>query len=844
MRLNFRFLLALGIAAFTLLGYFLNTSTNPVTGEKQHVNMSAAQEISLGLQAAPAMAQEYGGESNDARATAAVQQVGQRLVQANGLDQKTQYRYQFHLLADDQTVNAFALPGGQVFITMGLLKNLTSEAQLAGVLAHEVGHVVGRHSAAQVAKSQLTQGLTGAAAIAAYDPDHPASGVARAAAAAMIAKLITLPLAAEPTHGVATPQMWIATTPFGLDVILILHVVWLALCVALWSRRAGASELGALTAGVLIATTGIVTSSLLRGALPALSDLPWIGLCASALAVAETRREAARWAAAIAVLIGLVGLSGQFGALLDAIALAIVLGASRNTTRWLALAVFAGAAIASAQWIAAFSLHAAGAEITGLSPARLVELVVPGSFGSPDPAHGLSAFATPTFPSLFVGAALLGLACVPRTASPRGRWLALGLALAAFVVGRGGWPAWFGAPEVQLATVILLVAVRGARGVDAFVAGEKRALVVLAIAAGVTAVITWCVVALADSGDAAQASAIKSVVWRSVSSGGIGLALIGGAIALAKLAPKLRFLALALLVAPSVGALAVTAPMLDRIETPKWAQLIEDQHSAAIEASARDAAAPRRLYRNVKLEKSGEPSTAEAIQTLARSAPARWDIASARTDDPARSPNDDAAWIASQHGGGELLERFGIGFAVLPASIIGEQHLNELDRRALWSLVRYPAAPAAVVVSDWQWIGDDAHALAALFPATGGRGIPASSVILHGQGAAANPATATHATTCDLVRWDPGAIDLACVAPNDGYAVISSSAAPGWSVEVDGTPRPWFAADVLRRAVAVPPGKHAVRWRYTAPSGGAARGLLLAGLALVALLVILSRRRS
>ncbi len=192
MRLNLRFIIALVMAAVALIGYFFNTSTNPVTGEKQHVNMSASQEIALGLQAAPQMAAEYGGESADTRATAAVQQVGQRIVQANQLDQKTKYRYQFHLLADDQTINAFALPGGQVFITMGILKNLKSEAELAGVLAHEVGHVVGRHSAEQVSKSQLTQTLSGAAAVAAYDPNNPGSSVAKAAAAAMIAKLITL----------------------------------------------------------------------------------------------------------------------------------------------------------------------------------------------------------------------------------------------------------------------------------------------------------------------------------------------------------------------------------------------------------------------------------------------------------------------------------------------------------------------------------------------------------------------------------------------------------------------------------------------------------------------------
>ena len=192
MRLNLRFVIALLVAAVSLIGYFFNTSTNPVTGEKQHVNMTASQEIALGLQAVSSMEQQYNGESSDARATAAVQQVGQQLVQANGLDQKTQYQYRFHLLADDQTINAFALPGGQVFITMGLLKNLTSNAQLAGVLAHEVGHVVARHSAEQVAQSNLTQGLSGAAAIAAYDPDHPGSSAARLAAAALVAKLVSL----------------------------------------------------------------------------------------------------------------------------------------------------------------------------------------------------------------------------------------------------------------------------------------------------------------------------------------------------------------------------------------------------------------------------------------------------------------------------------------------------------------------------------------------------------------------------------------------------------------------------------------------------------------------------
>lgn len=191
MRLNLRFIIAIVVAAVSLFGYFFNTSKNEVTGETQHVNMSAEQEIALGVQAAPQMAAQYGGLSRDARASAAVQQVGQKIIASTKAGQ-TPYKFQFHLLADDQTINAFALPGGQIFITQGLLKNLKTEAQLAGVLAHEVGHVVGRHSAEQVAKSNLTQGLAGAATIASYDPNSPGSSVAKAAVAAAIAKVVSM----------------------------------------------------------------------------------------------------------------------------------------------------------------------------------------------------------------------------------------------------------------------------------------------------------------------------------------------------------------------------------------------------------------------------------------------------------------------------------------------------------------------------------------------------------------------------------------------------------------------------------------------------------------------------
>jgi hypothetical protein len=636
-----------------------------------------------------------------------------------------------------------------------------------------------------------------------------------------------VPLAAEPSHSALAPAMWISSTAHGLDLVMVLNVAWLALGVVLWARRRGATDLAALTAGVLLATTGLVTATALRGALPALADVPWIGLCAIELAAAEAPRVAARWAALLGLLLGLVGLAGQFGILVDSVALAIAFGATRRTWRYLAIALVAGLAIAAVQWWAVWHTDTTGATTYGLSPVRLVELVVPGSFGALDPAHGIPAFASgaASLPSLFSGAALLGLAFVPRTLAARGRYFAIALVIAAFVVGRGGWPAWLGAPELHLAVLIVLMSVRAAAGADAFIAGEKRALVVLAIAAGVAALLAWCMVALEDT-----TGAKADVVWRAVIEGATGAGLVLGAVALARLASKLRFLALALLVAPNLGSLRSTAPVTDAIATPKWATSI-------------DGASPRRLYRNAKLEKPGEPSTSEAIATLAGDAAARWDITAVRTDDPARSRNDDAAYKASAHGGGEFLERYGISYAVLPASVTEAQQLVELDRRALWALAKYPAAPPAVVVTTWQWATDDATALEQLFPAAGGRGIPAGSVLLRGSGDAP-VVKGGRASTCTIERWGPGAIDLQCTAPAAGYAVVSSSTSPRWSVTVDGADQPWVTADVLRRAVAVSAGAHAIHWRYARAS----LSPLAVGLAGLALLLVLSlpthRRRT
>ena len=156
--LSVKLILAAGIILFSLIKYWSNSDTNEWTGRKQHITLEPEQEIALGLQSVPQMTQQFGGLYPDQRLQQLVDKVGQRLVNSS-IARETPYRFDFHLLRDPNTINAFALPGGQVFITYGLLKKLSNEDQLAGVLGHEIGHVVGRHSAERIAKQNLTQGI-------------------------------------------------------------------------------------------------------------------------------------------------------------------------------------------------------------------------------------------------------------------------------------------------------------------------------------------------------------------------------------------------------------------------------------------------------------------------------------------------------------------------------------------------------------------------------------------------------------------------------------------------------------------------------------------------------------
>lgn len=160
--------LALACLAVT---FAAGCQTNPATGRRILSTMSLSDEISLGAQAAPQFTQEFGGEVTDAELRTYVTGIGSRLAT------KTEgpfpdIPWTFTLLNSD-VVNAFALPGGQVFVSRGLARRLTNEAQLAGVMGHEVGHVTAQHGSQRIAQQTLFNvGMTVAAVVVSQSKDE------------------------------------------------------------------------------------------------------------------------------------------------------------------------------------------------------------------------------------------------------------------------------------------------------------------------------------------------------------------------------------------------------------------------------------------------------------------------------------------------------------------------------------------------------------------------------------------------------------------------------------------------------------------------------------------------
>src|SRR5262249_50828002 len=138
------------VCLIPLIAALASCATNPVTGKSEFSLVSSAQEAQMGKEGYPAVVAEYGIYA-DTTLQAYVDSVGQRVAKVSHLPNGP---WKFTLL-EDTAVNAFAMPGGYIYITRGILAHLNSEAQLAGVLGHEIGHVTARHSAHQITQQQI-----------------------------------------------------------------------------------------------------------------------------------------------------------------------------------------------------------------------------------------------------------------------------------------------------------------------------------------------------------------------------------------------------------------------------------------------------------------------------------------------------------------------------------------------------------------------------------------------------------------------------------------------------------------------------------------------------------------
>ena len=140
------------LSAVCMLALVAACAVNPVTLEKEFMIISEEKEISIGERSDPVIVQEY-GLYDDPGLQGYVDEVGQKLVKVCS---RKNIEYHFKLLdADD--ANAFALPGGYIYLTRGIMALMNSEAEMAGVLSHEIGHVVGRDSANQISQQTWFQ---------------------------------------------------------------------------------------------------------------------------------------------------------------------------------------------------------------------------------------------------------------------------------------------------------------------------------------------------------------------------------------------------------------------------------------------------------------------------------------------------------------------------------------------------------------------------------------------------------------------------------------------------------------------------------------------------------------
>lgn len=140
------------VSALSVLSILSACAVNPATGRREFSLVSEGQEIAMGQEGAQSVEATFGLYPDEALQTY-VRQIGMRMAARS---ERPDIPWRFGVV-EDAAINAFALPGGPVYFTRGILTHMNSEAEMASVMGHEIGHITARHSAQQMTRASALQ---------------------------------------------------------------------------------------------------------------------------------------------------------------------------------------------------------------------------------------------------------------------------------------------------------------------------------------------------------------------------------------------------------------------------------------------------------------------------------------------------------------------------------------------------------------------------------------------------------------------------------------------------------------------------------------------------------------
>jgi hypothetical protein len=701
------------------------------------------------------------------------------------------------------------------------------------------------------------------------------------------------PLAGNPLHGVTNPVLWLlAVLPQagGYDVLAVLCVACAALGVAALARELGADALGGAVAALLFGVGGYVVSVIPNASAPMLAWTPWVAWAVWRVAEPELETSArARRIAVLAAVFGLQLMSGEPAQIFSTAVLAVVVAIARKPTPRVmgALAVaslgalaFAALALVPGLVMLSRSTRALGLDAAlswSLHPLRMVETIWAGFLGDVTRPYrsiallvantGHAEAARPAWSgSVRLGIPALALAAIAATRDGRARvllggaglflLLALGRFTPVYPMLRDLAPpvrlARF--PEKHFAQVALLIAAlagvgltrlraqpmsrRAGLGLSAAVVG----LALLVATAGTLASELGAWIASFAKVDPRTPADVTSAISCAIRSGAVEVALSLVFVVALFVARDVRRRALALLAAAAalVGGAVVDSARL--VGTAPKATAFAPSVIARALAPQPGRPPPRVWLQPANaLEADVESGAATArylAQEMIGGMGARFGVAVFPPFDDYENQHDkplrDIFWTVPP---ADMLAFVGADAAVFrPSEVVGIEPVATTPRGNV--LFSSPwARPRAFVATRWSSATYE-DVLRSLSLGRWDRdsvAIPDAPVLPRVDDAARWP--------CAFGPYEPDRVELDCASPRGGYAVLLDAWAPGWSATVGGRDMPVLRADGLFRAVALPPGRHAVVFTYRTPGLSLGAGISALTWALIAALLFVTRRR-